>query len=129
MEREGIIRLTLKQFNELVSQALEEIPENFLKKLENVEIVIEEDPSPDLLRELGLGRDDVLFGLYQGIPLPEKSTFQGLSLPDRIALFRNPIVRISRSKEQVLEQIKKTLVHEIAHHFGFAEKKIRRLGF
>jgi predicted Zn-dependent protease with MMP-like domain len=123
------IDLSAAQFNELVNRAMEEIPEEFLVKLENVEIVVEEDPSPELLSDLGLGKADLLFGLYQGIPRPEKSAFQGFSFPDRITLYRNPHSQTSRSKEDILEQIKKTLVHEIAHHFGFSEKKIRQLGY
>jgi len=123
------IHLNLEQFNKLVTQALAEIPEEFLEKLENLEIVVEEEPSPDLLFELGLGKRDVLFGLYQGIPRPDKSTFQGMSLPDRITLFRNSIVGSCRSRPEVLASIKKTLVHEIAHHFGFSEKRIRQLGY
>jgi predicted Zn-dependent protease with MMP-like domain len=97
--------------------------------LENLEIIVEEEPSPDVLKELGLGKEDLLFGLYQGIPRQVKSTFQGVSLPDRITLFRSPILRSCRTKQTILDQIRKTLVHEMAHHFGFTEKRIRQLGY
>ena len=70
-----------------------------------------------------------LFGLYQGVPRPGKSFFQGQSLPDRIILFRQPILSICRTDQEILEQIKKTLVHEIAHHFGLTEARIRHLGY
>ncbi|MBA4393672.1 MAG: hypothetical protein C0407_08985 [Desulfobacca sp.] len=123
------IRLSIDQFNELVIQAMEGIPEEFLEKLENLEIVVEEEASPELLRELGLGKKDLVFGLYQGIPRPEKSSFQGINLPDRITLFRQPILYSCRSEQDVLHSIKKTLVHEIAHHFGFSERRVRQLGY
>ena len=123
------IPLTLVQFNELVIQAMEGIPEEFLEKLENLEIVVEEEASLELLRELGLGKKDLVLGLYQGIPRPEKSSFQGVNLPDRITLFRQPILYSCRSEQDVLHSIKKTLVHEIAHHFGFSERRVRQLGY
>lgn len=123
------IRLSLDQFLTLVSRALKEIPQEFLEKLENLDIVVEEEPSPELLKELGLGERDLLFGLYQGVPRPGKSYFQGVILPERITLFRAPILRFCRSEECVRDQIKKTLVHEIAHHFGFSETRIRHLGY
>jgi len=108
---------------------LEEIPGEFLEKLENMEIVVEEAPSPETLEELGLTKQDLLFGLYQGVPRPGKSYFQGTSLPDRITLFRLPILRCCRSEQHILNQIRKTLVHEIAHHFGLTETRIRHLGY
>jgi predicted Zn-dependent protease with MMP-like domain len=119
----------LDQFNELVDRALEEIPEEFLEKLENLEIFVEEVPSPELLKELGMTHRDLLFGLYQGVPISGKSFFQGQSLPDRIILFRQPILSICRTEKDILKQIKKTLIHEIAHHFGLTEARIRHLGY
>ncbi|MFH0787452.1 MAG: metallopeptidase family protein [Pseudomonadota bacterium] len=127
--RKRKIHFNLDQFKELVTRSLQEIPKEFLEYLENLEIIVEEEPSPEVLQELGLGKEDLLFGLYQGIPRPEKSTFQGVSLPDRITLFRRPILSSCRSKQEILDQIRKTLVHEMAHHFGFPEKRIRQLGY
>ena len=121
--------LSLDQFEALVSQALKEIPQEFLEKLENLEIVVEEEPSPELLKELGVGERDFLFGLYQGVPRPEKSYFQGVNLPNRITLFRAPILRSCRSEQDVKNQVRKTLVHEVAHHFGFSEIRLRHLGY
>ncbi|MBI5604510.1 MAG: metallopeptidase family protein [Deltaproteobacteria bacterium] len=94
-----------------------------------MEIVVEEEPSAQLLKELGLGERELLFGLYQGVPRPEKSYFQGINFPDRITLFRGPILRTCPSEGRVKDQIRKTLVHEIAHHFGFPETRIRHLGY
>ena len=108
---------------------MEDIPEEFLEKLENMEIRVEEAPSPELLEELGLTERDLLFGLYQGVPRPGKSFFQGISLPDHITLFRLPILGVCRSEQEIMLQIRKTLVHEIAHHFGLTEGRIRQLGY
>lgn len=94
-----------------------------------MDIFVEEAPSPELLKELGMSDRDLLFGLYQGVPISGKSFFQGQSLPDRIILFRQPILSICRTKHEIKEQIKKTLIHEIAHHFGLTEARIRHLGY
>ena len=118
-----------EQFELLVHRALEEIPQEFLDKIKNVEIFIEKYPSPELKRKLGLGEKDLLFGLYQGVPRPEKSFFQPIHLPDRITLFIEPMLNTCNSEEQLQRRIRKTLIHEVAHFFGFSEEKIRRLGY
>ncbi len=122
-------QVSLDQFEELVSRALEEIPEEFLEKLEDVDIFVEEAPAQELLQEIRMAKGDLLFGLYQGLPRPGKSFFQGQTLPDRITLFRLPILSICRTKHEIKEQIKRTLIHEIAHHFGLTEARIRHLGY
>jgi predicted Zn-dependent protease with MMP-like domain len=119
----------LKRFRKLVDRALKDIPDDFLKYLENLEIFVEEEPSSELRDELGLRKGDILFGLYQGIPRPNRHFFQTVILPDRIILFQNAFFRTCPTEEKMLEQIRKTLVHEIAHHFGFSERKIRQLGY
>jgi predicted Zn-dependent protease with MMP-like domain len=120
--------LTRQEFEELVDQALEEIPPEFLEKLENVEILVEEEPSRELLREVGL-RGGTLFGLYQGIPETHKSSFHFCPMPDRILIFRRPILRACRTRGQVVREIRKTVMHEVAHHFGFSEERLRELGY
>ena len=94
-----------------------------------MEIVVEDTPGPEVREGLGLGDQDLLFGLYRGVPRSEKSFFQGSILPDRITLFRQPILSVAHNRAEVAEQIKKTLIHEIAHHFGFSESRIREMGF
>jgi predicted Zn-dependent protease with MMP-like domain len=121
--------LDLKEFKALVDRALKDIPEEFLKLLENLEIFIEKEPSPDLLNELGLRPGDILFGLYQGVPRPDRHFFQTIILPDRITLFQKSFLHTCPSEGKMLEQIRRTLVHEIAHHFGFSERRIRQLGY
>lgn len=117
------------EFKELALRALEEIPREFLSRLGRLEIIVEERPEPELLEALGMEKGDLLFGLYQGVPYTEKSFFQTEIYPDRILLFRQPILSVCRSRKEVEEQIKKTLIHEIAHHFGFSESQIRKLGY
>jgi len=123
------LKLKEEEFDELVDQALKEIPGEFLEKLENIQIIIEDQPSYQMLQDLGLRMGDILFGLYQGTPRPERSFFQGVSQPDHIVLFRRSILRYCRTKREIKNQIRKTLVHEIAHYFGFSEDHLARLGY
>jgi len=119
----------IDEFEELVAQALEEIPEDFLEKMENVDVIVEEAPSRDLLRKMGLEGRGTLFGLYQGVPRPKRSTFQIINMPDRITIYRGPIVRAFRNRRQIVDQVKRTVLHEVAHHFGFSEERLRELGY
>ena len=119
----------LREFQKIAVRALREIPEEFLEKMENVEVWVEEEPDSEILEELGLGSGGTLFGIYQGLPRGEESFFHASVLPNRITLFRRPILEACRSPEEVREQIRKTVVHEIAHHFGFSEKRLRELGY
>lgn len=112
-----------------MSRALLDIPDEFLKLLENLEIFVEDEPSHDQLEQLGLRPGDLLFGLYQGVPRTDRHFFQGIVLPDRITLFRKTFLLACHSEGVMMEQIRRTLVHEIAHHFGFSEKRIRELGY
>lgn len=116
------------EFDELVTEAIEEVPEEFRERLDNVEIVVEEEPSPQILKEMGLGRG-MLLGLYQGVPQTKRNTWAMPVLPDRITIYRRPILAICRTREQVVRQVRKTVVHEIAHHFGIGDARLRRLGY
>ncbi len=122
--------LSMDEFEKMTSQAIREIPEDFLEALENVEVFVEEEAGQEVLDELGIGFPGSLLGLYQGVPRGEQSAFNPPPiLPHRIILFLRPILRISRNRREVVEQIKKTLVHEIAHHFGFSDNRLRELGY
>jgi predicted Zn-dependent protease with MMP-like domain len=119
----------IREFRKLAVQALQEIPEEFLEELENVEVWVEEEPDPEVLEELGLDPRETLFGIYQGLPRGEQSFFQAAVLPNRITLFRRPILEVCRTRSEIQEQVRKTVVHEIAHHFGFSEERLRDLGY
>ena len=108
-------------FEELVEQAIEEIPEKFLARLKNVAIVIEDEPSKEQIKKLKLRRDLALLGLYEGVPLIRRGSGYGLVLPDKISIFKNSIELVSRSPEEIKELVKNTVRHEIAHHFGSGE--------
>lgn len=116
------------RFEELVAEALDDIPDEFAPYLENVAVVVEEEPAPELLRKLGIDtRQNTLYGLYQGVPLARRPhDFTGL--PDRITIFAGPLLR-DFSPRELRRQIELTVVHEIAHFFGLEEAHVRRLGY
>jgi predicted Zn-dependent protease with MMP-like domain len=118
------------EFEELVRDALDGLPEGFARHLENVEVVVEDDPSPQLLRSLGLHpQRDTLFGLYQGVPLNLRGATFGGMLPDKISIFYHPLVRAFRTPDGIRRQVRKTVIHEIGHFFGLDDKTIRDLGY
>jgi len=106
------------EFEALVAEALDGIPDEFARYLENVSVVVEDEPD-----------EEGLYGLYQGIPLSERSHDFAAALPDRISIYRGPLVRDFGSRAQIRRQIRLTVVHEIAHFFGLDERRIRRLGY
>ncbi|MBI4514627.1 MAG: metallopeptidase family protein [Deltaproteobacteria bacterium] len=118
------------RFEQLVEEALDELPEEFAARLENVEVVVEDEPAPDLLREMELDpRRDTLFGLYQGVPLSDRGAGYGMVLPDRITIFYRPLVRTYHTPGAIRRQIKKTVVHEVGHFFGLDDDEIRAAGY
>lgn len=116
-----------KDFEKLVEQALKETPKAVFEKMENVAIVVEKKPSSEQLRKSGIRTSGLLLGLYQGIPKTRWGRGFGMRLPDKITIFQEPIERLARSEAKVLEVLKNTIFHEIAHHFGFDEKEVRKL--
>jgi predicted Zn-dependent protease with MMP-like domain len=122
--------MTRAEFETLVREALDDLPDTFAQRLENVEIVIEDEPDPQLLRGLGLDpRRDTLFGLYQGVPLHLRGTGYSGVLPDKISIFYVPLLRSCRSPERIRQQVRSTVIHEIGHFFGLDDKTIRDLGY
>jgi predicted Zn-dependent protease with MMP-like domain len=117
-------------FDRLVGEALDEIPEEFARRLGNVAVIVDDEPSAHLLRRMGLrpGRDE-LYGLYEGVPLTARPWDYAGRLPDRITLFRGPLVRAARTPAGLRREIARTVVHEIAHFFGMDDHAIRRLGY
>jgi predicted Zn-dependent protease with MMP-like domain len=117
------------EFEALVAAAIDGIPDEFARHLENVALTVEAEPSPDLLLHLGLDpRRDTLFGVFQGVPLHGRPwAFCGL--PDRITIFAGPLRRACATQRELRRQVRTTVVHEIAHFFGLDEGRIRRLGY
>lgn len=113
-----------KSFERRVADALVTIPRRFRKAMHNLAIVVEDEPSPDLLEEMDIEPPDTLFGLYQGTPLTERGWAFGNALPDRILLFQGPHEREAVDEEDLIGSIGETLIHEIGHYFGLSEEEI-----
>jgi predicted Zn-dependent protease with MMP-like domain len=113
-----------------VARVLDKLPRQFRKRLQNVEVVVEERPGKDLLLDAGLDpRRDTLYGLYQGVPLPDRSSLYPPILPDKITIFSEPLLQDFPDPDELREQIRSTVLHEIAHYFGFDEDEIDKLGY
>lgn len=117
-----------EEFEELVSQALAELPEGLAERMDNVEIVIEDYPDASVADDLD-GDSDGLLGLYQGIPLTSRDAGYYGVLPDRITIYRKNIERVAKTKEGLREAVRKTVIHEIAHHFGIDDDRLTELGW
>ena len=111
-------------FERHVSDALATIPKRFRDAMRNIAIVVEDEPSPDLLAEMEIDPPDTLLGLYQGVPLTERGWGSGNQLPDRILIFQGPHERASDDDEDLAVAIAETLIHEIGHYFGMSEEEI-----
>ena len=111
------------RFRRLVSKALDGLPREFRERMRNVEIVVMDEPDAQLVREHG----DGLLGLYEGVPLIERRDEPWL--PDRISIFRKPIEAMSSSPQTQARIVRDTVVHEIAHHFGISDERLRELGW
>ncbi len=116
-----------ENFEKLVNEAVQGLPEKIRQKMENVAIVIEERPSPEQLRKLGVRYGGLLLGLYEGVPQTKWGRGFGGNLPDKITIFQQSIENIARSEEEIKKLVKNVVWHEIAHHFGFDEREIQEL--
>jgi predicted Zn-dependent protease with MMP-like domain len=116
-----------RRFERLVSRALRQLPREIREQMDNVAVVVEDEPTPDQLATSGVRPGDTLLGLYQGIPLTQRTSAYGLVLPDKVTIFRKPIEACCASDQQIVRQIRQTVVHEVAHHFGLSEADLRRL--
>jgi predicted Zn-dependent protease with MMP-like domain len=117
-----------EEFEQLVGQALDELPDFFQQKLQNIDVVIADWPTPVERRSVGLKPNQLLFGLYQGIPLTRRTSHYGMVLPDKITIYKRSIEQVCQTPEQVIQRVKHTVKHEIAHHFGISDDRLRQLG-
>lgn len=113
-----MLSMSVEEFENIVGEALDLVPPALMDMLDNVVFFVEDD-SPD----------GNLLGLYEGVPLTERSSFGGAFLPDRITIFRLPILRMCRSVEEVRHEVAVTVIHEIAHYFGIDDAKLHELGW
>ncbi len=119
-----MIYMTIKRFEELVNEGIKAIPKGFLEKLDNMDIIIEEEPTSEQLRKLKIRSGSFLFGLYEGVPQTKRWGYSQV-LPDKITIFKNPIEKVAQSEEKIKEIVRNTVWHEIAHHFGMDEKRVK----
>lgn len=119
--------MTRAEFEQHVAAALATIPEHFRDAMQNVAIVVEDAPGSELLRELGAGPDDTVFGLYTGTPLTERGWDHGNNLPDRIILYQSSHEREAEDEDDLQISIAETLIHEIGHYFGLSEAEIEHI--
>ena len=113
-----------REFEDRVADALATLPGRFRKAMKNLVIIVEDEPSRDLLQDMEIQPPDTLFGLYQGVPLTERQWSFGNTLPDQILLFQRPHEREAEDEDDLIASIAETLIHEIGHYFGLSEEEI-----
>lgn len=116
-----------EEFEKLVNEAVFSLPDKIREKMDNVEVVIEREPSQEQLKKTGIRAGTLLLGLYEGTPKTQWGRSFGMILPDKITIFQDSIENISRTPEEIKETIRNTVWHEIAHHFGLGHKEISEL--
>lgn len=112
-----------EKFRDVVDKALNGLPEEFADKLENIEITIEDEPTFSHAKKV------LILGLYQGVPLDKRGHYYGGALPDKITLYKKNIEKVCADEQEMVIQIRKTLLHEIGHYFGISDKRLRELGY
>ncbi|MBA2487637.1 MAG: metallopeptidase family protein [Nitrospira sp.] len=123
--RRPLLSVTEPEFQELVQRALDSLPDEYARLISSVAVVVEDEPSPDLLADLEMEEDEDLLGLYQGLSIDQESFFQtGGQLPAKISIYRGPILRLCRTRKEVVQEVRDTVVHEIGHHFGLDDDEM-----
>ena len=118
--------LNRTEFEKIIREGIKAIPERFLRKLENVAIVVEDEPTPALRKKLNIHPNWTLYGLYEGVPQASRGANYTAVLPDKITIFQKPIEAAARDLKDIKEMVKNTVWHEIAHHFGMSEARVRQ---
>lgn len=119
--------MTPARFDELVAEAMRHIPRRFREAMSNVAVVVEDRPAPEILAELDITPPDTLYGLYQGTPLTEREWGHGNVLPDRITIYRDPIVADTIDESEIVRAVGETIIHEFGHYFGLSEDEIEEI--
>lgn len=123
--------MELEAFESLVAEAVDSLPAEFLERLENVEVVVEEWPGPEELLDVGLpsGARYALLGLYHGVPQTERGLYY-MALPDRISIYKGPIESVAgNDADRIKDQVRRTVIHEIAHYYGISDERLQELGW
>jgi predicted Zn-dependent protease with MMP-like domain len=117
-----------EKFENLVAKAVEGLPDEFRERLDNVDIVVADEPTRHQLSRLDRKRGETLLGLYEGVPLTERTQGYGYVPPDVITIFQHPLEAICKTDSQLVAEIQKVVLHEIAHHFGISDARLKELG-
>ncbi|MFC1901955.1 metallopeptidase family protein [Chloroflexota bacterium] len=117
-----------ERFEQLVVKAVDSLPDEFLARMENIDVVVADQPTPRQLSELDKKRGETLLGLYEGVPLTKRSRYYGMVAPDKITIFQKPIEACCRHDAKIIAEIQRVVRHEIAHHFGISDARLRQLG-
>jgi predicted Zn-dependent protease with MMP-like domain len=118
-----------KRFEDLVARAVESLPDEFRERMENVDIIIADRPTPRQARSLRERPGEILLGLYEGVPLTERGDHYGFVMPDKISIFQKNIEAVCRSDEEIVSEVRTVVIHEIAHHFGISDARLDELGW
>ena len=116
-----------EEFENLVTAAIARLPEQIRDKMDNVAVVIEDAPTAQQLKQGGTRQGDILLGLYEGVPKTKRGMGYTLVLPDKITIFQKSVEMLARTVEDIEQQVRQTIWHEIAHHFGFSETQVQNL--
>ena len=115
------------EFEDLVRQAMETLPEEFVARLENVDVVVADRPTAEQIGVSGVAAGETLLGLYEGVPLVDRENY-GLVVPDKITVFQMPLVEMCSTREELIDEVRVTVVHEVAHFFGLDDHALREMG-
>lgn len=124
-----MIRVSNRRFDELVREAMDSLPQEFQQYMRNLAVEVRARPDAKLLAELGMEPDELLMGLYTGVPLTEKSVDAAYEYPERILLFKDDIEEVCDSEDDVVDEVYHTVLHEVGHHFGLSEEDLDELGY
>jgi len=116
-----------EQFEELVRQALQGLPEEIARHMSNVDVEVQPEPSGAQLASLGVPDGSTLLGLYQGVPLTRRTAGYNLVPPDRIIIFQHPLEHVARDEADLVRRVRSTVIHEVAHHFGISDERLREI--
>lgn len=119
-------KISDQKFRQIVAEAIDGIPSPYIDRLQNVAFIVDDEPTPQQAKAIGLHSSGLLFGLYEGVPLPERMSDTKL-LPDKITLFKRPLQIVSKDIDDLTKNIKNTIWHEVAHYYGLDHKRIHEL--
>lgn len=118
-----MLRISHDEFEQLVERALDQLPEEFAELLDNIVVVVEDEPSAEDLASVDLEAEDDLLGLYRGISLADRDIYYS-ELPDQVVIYRGPLSRLCGSRRELIREVRDTVVHELGHHFGLSDEEM-----